>query len=50
VRFPDKDWKSTLDQWIAGHHTEIDKILLGYRVPLLRASTPKVSNEQAVRK
>jgi quinoprotein dehydrogenase-associated probable ABC transporter substrate-binding protein len=38
VRFADKEWKSTLDQWISGHKPEIDKILVSYRVPLLETS------------
>jgi ABC-type amino acid transport substrate-binding protein len=37
VRFTDKEWKSTLDRWITGHRTQIDKILRGYRVPLVEA-------------
>jgi quinoprotein dehydrogenase-associated probable ABC transporter substrate-binding protein len=35
VRYPDKEWKAMLDQWIAGHHAEIDKLLQRYQVPLL---------------
>jgi quinoprotein dehydrogenase-associated probable ABC transporter substrate-binding protein len=38
VRFADKEWKSTLDQWISGHKPEIDKILVSYRIPLLETS------------
>ena len=38
VRFGEKDWKDTLDSWIAGHRREIDKILLSYRVPLIDAA------------
>jgi ABC-type amino acid transport substrate-binding protein len=45
VRFADKEWKSTVDHWIAGHHAEIEKILTPYRVPLLA-----LSNQQPVRK
>jgi len=37
VRFTDKEWKSTLDRWITGHRTQIDKILQSYRVPLINA-------------
>ena len=39
VRFPDKEWKSTLDGWIASHRSEIDGILRNYRVPLLQLAT-----------
>lgn len=35
VRFADKEWKGTLDQWISGHKPEIEKILVSYRIPLL---------------
>jgi quinoprotein dehydrogenase-associated probable ABC transporter substrate-binding protein len=38
VRFADKEWKSTLDQWISGHKPEIDKILVSYSIPLLEPS------------
>jgi quinoprotein dehydrogenase-associated probable ABC transporter substrate-binding protein len=41
VRFADKEWKSTLDQWISGHKPEIDKILVGYRIPLLETSAAR---------
>jgi quinoprotein dehydrogenase-associated probable ABC transporter substrate-binding protein len=41
VRFGDKEWKSTLDRWIAEHHAEIEKILSRYQVPLLAMSTAK---------
>jgi quinoprotein dehydrogenase-associated probable ABC transporter substrate-binding protein len=39
VRFPDKEWKSTLDRWIVEHHNEIDAILRRYQVPLLELAT-----------
>jgi quinoprotein dehydrogenase-associated probable ABC transporter substrate-binding protein len=39
VRFGEKEWKNTLDRWIAEHHSEIDKILSRYQVPLLAMST-----------
>jgi quinoprotein dehydrogenase-associated probable ABC transporter substrate-binding protein len=38
VRFADKEWKSTLDQWISAHKPEIDKILVSYDIPLLETS------------
>jgi quinoprotein dehydrogenase-associated probable ABC transporter substrate-binding protein len=38
VRFADREWKDTLDQWIAGHRPEIEKILVSYRIPLLETS------------
>lgn len=38
VRFADKEWKGTLDKWISGHQPEIEKILTGYKIPLLAAS------------
>ncbi|HKP64715.1 MAG TPA: quinoprotein dehydrogenase-associated putative ABC transporter substrate-binding protein [Polyangiales bacterium] len=41
VRFGEKEWKSKLDRWIAGHRSEIDRILSRYQVPLLALSTPQ---------
>lgn len=41
VRFGEKEWKDTLDHWIAEHHSEIDKILTGYQVPLLELTAAK---------
>lgn len=38
VRFDDKEWKATLDRWIAEHQPEIAKILASYQVPLLELS------------
>ncbi len=35
VRFGEKEWKDTLDQWIAAHRDDIRNILVSYRVPLL---------------
>ena len=35
VRFGEKEWKETLDAWIAGHRGEIDTILMSYRIPLI---------------
>ena len=35
VRFGEKEWQGTLDQWIAGHKQKIQAILREYEVPLL---------------
>jgi quinoprotein dehydrogenase-associated probable ABC transporter substrate-binding protein len=35
VRFGEKEWKETLDAWIAGHRDEIETILMSYRIPLV---------------
>jgi len=35
VRFGEKEWKDTLDAWIAGHRREIDEILVSYRIPMI---------------
>jgi hypothetical protein len=37
VRFGEKEWKDTLDQWIGAHEREVQSILASYRVPLLDA-------------
>ena len=37
VRFGEKEWKETLDQWIGAHEREVQSILASYRVPLLDA-------------
>ena len=37
VRFGEKEWKDTLDQWIGAHEREVQAILTSYRVPLLDA-------------
>ena len=34
VRFGEKEWKETLDRWIAGHNEKIESILREYEVPL----------------
>ena len=39
VRFGEKEWKETLDQWIRTHHDEVRSILAGYNVPLLDDKT-----------
>ena len=41
VRFGEKEWKNTLDQWIAGHRQDIDRILVSYRIPLVEASAAR---------
>ena len=38
VRFGEKEWKATLDEWIAGHEDNVHEILSAYRVPLLDES------------
>ena len=38
VRFGEKEWKETLDEWIGAHQAKVDEILTSYRVPLLDAS------------
>jgi len=45
VRFGEKQWQATLDEWIGAHRARIDEILTGYRVPLLDANG-KVSGLQ----
>lgn len=35
VRFGEKEWKDTLDEWIAAHRDDIRNILVSYRMPLL---------------
>ncbi len=40
VRFGETEWRNTVDQWIAGHQPEINKILVGYHVPLLDVPPP----------
>ena len=45
VRFDDKEWKATLDRWIAEHQPEIDKILTSYQVPLLELSARTLGRE-----
>ena len=35
VRFGEKEWKDTLDQWISAHRDDIRNILVNFRVPLL---------------
>ena len=35
VRFGEKEWKATLDQWIESHEQNVHEILTAYLVPLL---------------
>lgn len=37
VRFGEKEWKATLDEWIAGHRQRIEEILADYRIPLVES-------------
>jgi len=37
VRFGEKEWKDTLDQWIASHEDSVRGILTSFRVPLVDA-------------
>lgn len=37
VRFGEKEWKDTLDQWIAGHEESVRGILASFLVPLVDA-------------
>jgi quinoprotein dehydrogenase-associated probable ABC transporter substrate-binding protein len=38
LRQGEKEWKETLDKWIAGHQKQIDSILMSYQVPLVDAT------------
>jgi len=38
VRFGEKEWKDTLDKWIATHRDDIRTVLTTFRVPLLEPS------------
>ena len=45
VRFGEKEWKDTLDKWIAAHREDVQAILTSFRVPLLEPSkTPAPGN------
>jgi quinoprotein dehydrogenase-associated probable ABC transporter substrate-binding protein len=44
VRFGEKEWKDTLDQWIAAHEANVHDILAGFLVPLVDANG-KVSTD-----
>ena len=47
VRFGEKEWKDTLDQWIGAHQDKVEQILLGFRVPLLDADGKVIANKAA---
>ena len=38
VRFGEKQWQGTVDEWIGAHRAKVDEILISYRVPLLDAN------------
>jgi hypothetical protein len=37
VRFGEKEWKDTLEQWIASHEESVRGILVSFLVPLVDA-------------
>lgn len=45
VRFGEKEWRDTLDAWIATHHDDIRTVLTTFRVPLLEPSRTAVSTD-----
>jgi len=47
VRFGEKEWKDTLDQWIAANQAKINEILIGYGIPLLDEQGKLVSDFRA---
>ena len=46
VRFGEKEWKETLDQWIRTHQEEVRTILASYHVPLLADKTNPEPREE----
>jgi quinoprotein dehydrogenase-associated probable ABC transporter substrate-binding protein len=44
VRFGEKEWKDTLDQWIASHEEGVRSILTSFSVPLLDANGNVTAN------
>jgi quinoprotein dehydrogenase-associated probable ABC transporter substrate-binding protein len=44
VRFGEKEWKDTLDQWIASHEESVRGILSSFSVPLLDANGNVTAN------
>lgn len=44
VRFGEKEWKDTLDQWIASHEESVHAILASFSVPLLDANGNVMAN------
>lgn len=52
VRFGEKQWKATLDDWISGHQEQVSEILASYRIPLVDESgnvTANFSSDERVR-
>lgn len=47
VRFGEKEWKDTIEKWIATHRQKIDEILIGYGIPLLDEQGNLVSDFRA---
>lgn len=52
VRFGEKEWKETLDNWITAHRDDIRTVLTSFRVPLLEPSGGKQAgaNPPAIRR
>jgi quinoprotein dehydrogenase-associated probable ABC transporter substrate-binding protein len=46
VRFGEKEWQETLDQWIGTHQGKVDEILRSYRIPLLDADGKLIAGLQ----
>jgi quinoprotein dehydrogenase-associated probable ABC transporter substrate-binding protein len=44
LRNGEKQWKETLDAWISAHRSQIDSILVSYKVPLVDATGHVSSN------
>jgi quinoprotein dehydrogenase-associated probable ABC transporter substrate-binding protein len=38
VRYGEKEWKETLDKWLAGNQAKIDAILTSFRIPMVDAN------------
>jgi quinoprotein dehydrogenase-associated probable ABC transporter substrate-binding protein len=47
VRFGEKEWQNTLDQWIGAHQSKVHEILTSYRIPLLDADGKLIAGLQA---
>jgi quinoprotein dehydrogenase-associated probable ABC transporter substrate-binding protein len=47
VRFGEKEWKETLDQWIGTNQAKVDRILESYGVPLLDANGKVITGFQS---
>jgi quinoprotein dehydrogenase-associated probable ABC transporter substrate-binding protein len=45
VRFGEKEWRDTLDKWIATHREDIRGILTSFRVPMLEPSKTPPSDD-----